>query len=114
VATTEKTNPYKKLGEMAVLPADTVGFCSDGFFENESARLGRGTLGKLDDEGCLMRTMILRTVPYFKENPEMDLERRLAALRGITHALARVESLYTVPARRPSMTRAASSRRWAS
>ena len=70
------------------------GFYTHSFHRDESDRLDTDIQGKFDDEIALMRVLILRTSESIKDNTHISPQEYLAFLRGITLAIARLESIY--------------------
>ena len=70
------------------------GFYSRAFTPAENAALDKYVLGQFKDESALMRILIARTVKRLQEQgEELSFEDEMAALRVITLAVGRLESM---------------------
>ncbi len=70
------------------------GFYAHSFHRSESKNFDSDILGQFEDEIALMRILILRTAESIKDNPQLSLMEYLIALRGVTHAVACLTSIY--------------------
>jgi len=59
----------------------------------EAARLEGALPGKFEDETELLRVLILRTMSSLKENPPATPKEHLFALRQVTLAVGRLQSM---------------------
>jgi hypothetical protein len=69
------------------------GFYSHTFTHPEKRRLDRGLLGEFNDEEALLHVLIARTAVSMK-NLEMTHEGSVVALRAVSLAIGRIESLH--------------------
>jgi len=72
------------------------------FRHSEAARLEAALEGAFKDETELLRVLILRTMASLKENPPATPKEHLFALRQVTLAVGRLQSM--VRTRRASQT----------
>ena len=70
------------------------GLYSTPFRRDESARLESAHADFLDAEQDLLRVILLRASASLKENAHMSADQHLQALRLITLAIGRLQSLY--------------------
>jgi hypothetical protein len=69
------------------------GFFSDSFTRKESKSLDTNIKGEFHDEISLLYVLINRTAQSINDNPNVAPDVYLNALRTITQAIARIESL---------------------
>ncbi|MBN1545144.1 MAG: hypothetical protein JW902_00630 [Syntrophaceae bacterium] len=69
------------------------GFFSAAFTRNESRSLDTGVKGEFQDELSLLYVLIKRTAESINNDPDVAPEIYLSALRTITQAIARIESI---------------------
>jgi hypothetical protein len=69
------------------------GFYSHSFTHAEKERLDKGVLGEFVDEEALLHVLIDRTAMSIK-NREMLYEELVVALRAVSLAIGRIESLH--------------------
>ena len=69
------------------------GFYSKAFTQLENTRLDLGTEGEFKDEEHLLRVLIARTVESM-QGTELSHEEIVVALRAISLAIGRIESLH--------------------
>ena len=71
----------------------THGFYSASFTKKESRSLNSDVKGEFQDELSLLYVLINRTVHSINNDPDVAPDVYLDALRAITQAIARIESL---------------------
>jgi hypothetical protein len=71
----------------------THGFYSASFTKNESRSLNTDVKGEFQDELSLLYVLIKRTAESINNDPNVAPDVYLNALRAITQAIARIESL---------------------
>jgi hypothetical protein len=76
-----------------ILPPSKHGLYTITFHDLEITRLEKDFQGRLEDEMAMMRIFLLYTAMHFKDIDDMTHEEVLGFLRGITHAIGRVESI---------------------
>jgi len=69
------------------------GFYSRSFTSSEQSALAENVLGQFKDEIPLLRVLIARTAQSLTQEKKLSLEDELSALRTITLAVGRLESL---------------------
>ena len=69
------------------------GLYTRSFRRLEAARLEGALQGKFGDETELLRVLILRTMTCLKDNPAATVKEHLFALRQVTLAVQRLQSM---------------------
>ena len=91
---TNPTPPTRKRGaQLGNKNRLTHGFYSASFTKNETNSLDTDIKGEFQDELSLLYVLIKRTVQSINNDPDVPPDVYLNALRAVTQAIARIESI---------------------